>query len=327
MSIELTAEQVEAQNKKLRSVAGTILNKTDEEIASLYLNEDGVVNENFESDLSKIHSDNIQEIRDLNKTRFDDGYKKANSEVLSKAESDINTHFKFEGSGSLVERVSEIIRIERENAVKGVGDKVVTEADVKKHPLYTGLQDGYDELKTDSEKQLNQYKSQVEADKVQSQVIGMVTVEVEKLKPIFNKDTNIAANQKADIIAKVASGSWGIVEGVLTPFDKDGVPARSKHNHPLKTADLIKAQVESFYDLNQGGKGGAPAGGGGTQDGPEGDIKSIDNSKDFKKAFQGAAQAINDARKIVNKEDREEAVKKAQKRWSDLRAHGKGMNF
>lgn len=326
MSEKITGENAEAL-KLLQSFAGTILDKPDDEIASLMFDEDGVVKKDFLSTFKTIHSDHLEATVSKYKGQNDEGYKRGQKETLTKAEKQFNIDHGYEGDEPLVERFKNVLERDKAKAVEGLEGNEITEVEAKKTKWYSELLDEFEALATTHQEEKDELTNSFTQVQVQSKVKDLLLREVKGLKPVYNKDPLKAATQEMELIERINRVNWGIKDSQLIILNKDGTEALNDQHFRFKPDEEIKKIVLSQYDLDASGNNSPPASGGGSQGGKATDIKGIETKDQLMKAMMAATQESYKAQGIKNKEKREEALTEAQDRIDKLHAHGKELNL
>lgn len=327
MSEKITGENAEALAKKLLSFAGAILDKSDDELASLIFKDDGVVNEKFVSDLTELNSQHLESIGSKHKGKFDEGHKAGYKEAYIKLEKQFNTDYEYEGDGPITDRFKTVLNRDIAKALEGSGKEELTDVEIMKRKVYTDLQELRETDRVEHNKALEEKEKYYSSLQTKSQVKDILLTRVRGLNPVYNDDKVRATNQEHALIKDLMDYNWGVKDKELILLDKDDVQAIDSQHHPIKATDVIEKVVLSLYSLDASGNNNPPASGGGSQGGKPTDIKGIDTSDKLMKAMQEATQENYNAQSIKNKEKREEALKETQDRIDKLRAHGKELNL
>lgn len=233
------------------------LNMDETGVASLY-NEDGTLKEDSITTLLQADVDRVQKLKPDTKKVFDDGYKKAQSEVLSKFERDFleKTSYKSDKKGL------DLILEYAANASKQSGE--VNEDAIKKHPLFIStverLQTEKEEAIVAESKKLEQFHSELKKKETFNNVSKKALDIFSTLKPILSKDTQKATNQMGDFIEKLKGYEYDI-QGDEIIVLKDGKVLEDKHGNRIKFDKVIKDEAEKRYDFYVADSRTAPANG------------------------------------------------------------------
>jgi hypothetical protein len=233
-------------SKDLIGVLVDTLNKTEVEVASLF-NEDGTMKPEAKTTILEWDSERVKLLKSgTTKTAFDDGYKKAQSETMSKFETDLKTKTGFKSDKKGVDLVLDYVA-----AQKPVD--VVTDDVVKKHPLYLTLQEqsqvSIDAAKTEGETKLKQFQSEI------SKKESFKTVEQKALeifhaqKPILSKDPIRAKAQEKLFIDQLKGFDYEI-QGDRIVVLRDGKVFENNQGHAVAFEKLIKDTTTTNFDLH-----------------------------------------------------------------------------
>lgn len=218
-------------------------------VASLY-NEDGSLKDDALDNLKRVDAERIQKLKPDTKKFFDDGYKKATSESLTKYEQSIQEAFKIKSDKKGIELISEIISAQ----AKANGTELNEDA-IKKHPHFISTVDRLSKekeeaIKTEAEK-LTQFKTEIEKEKTFNSVAEKAMGIFTGLKPILSQDAGKSKNQLADFVHKLKSFEYQYdSENDLIVVLKDGKVLEDKHGHRIPFEKVVKETAEKYYDFH-----------------------------------------------------------------------------
>lgn len=216
-------------------------------VASLY-NEDGTIKDDALETLKKVDADRVTKLKPDTKKFFDEGYKKATSEVLSKREQEIQDAFKIKSDKKGMELISEIIQ----SQAKANGTELNEDA-VKKHPLYISTVDRLSKekeegIKAESEK-LVKFQTELQKKEVFASVSSKAMDIFNTLKPVLSQDPAKAKNQMTDFADKLKSYEYDI-QGDQIIVLKEGKVLEDSHGHRIPFEKVVKETAERYYDFH-----------------------------------------------------------------------------
>ena len=235
------------------NAASKYFNKTDEELTALLYEDDGDGNlklrENAADVLIGLDAKRIERIKDEASKgateKFDQGYQKAQKDVLSKFEKDLRDKYGVESNKTGIDLIDDIIG----TASKG-GE--ITEDTLKTHPLFLRLENEtkkeYDARIKEVKEEFDSYKENVEREKSMSAVKNKARAAFLSLNPVLSEDKAKAENQIAMFLEGLKP--FGYIPDndtfIITENDKrkeDG------HGNPLSFDNFIKQQAEKTFDF------------------------------------------------------------------------------
>lgn len=208
----------------------------------------------------------VQGLKDNAKTMFDNGFKKAQGEVMSKFEADIKAKFGIDSDKQGIEIIEEII------AAKIPAAKAADPEKVKVDPLYLKMEkelnDQIKAAKAEGEAKLKEFQDGVAKEKTFSKVATKADLELQKLRPILSKDPEKAKNQKK-LLLQTLEGFTYEENGDDLVILKDGKRHEDQHGKPISFASLVKETANQYWDFEQGeehqGSGAEKGGANGNQ--------------------------------------------------------------
>lgn len=268
------------------------LNMDNEQLAELLYkkSDDGTltdeVNENALSELLRLDAERVQKLKPDTKTFFDNGYKKAQSEIAAQWEKKLREKFGVDPDGSA--QGDALL-----DAIKAAAGEHEMKADkVKTHPEYLALE-------TQMRKQAEQLKAEFEAEiekrettYKREQTWGQVSSEIRKaikgLNPILPSD-QAKAERMLELFVNThfrdfeyqPDGNGGFV------VMKDGQRVENQHGHVKALNDLVRETADSVFEF----QAQKPAGNAGNSGGNGGSTVNLKfgSETDYYKARQEAA--------------------------------------
>lgn len=216
-------------------------------VASLY-NEDGSLKDDALDTLKKVDADRVTKSKPDTKKFFDDGYKKATSESLTKYEQNIQEAFKIKSDKKGIELISEII-----SAQSKANGQELNEDAIKKHPLYISTVDRLSKEKEDSVKieseKLIKFQTEIQKEKVFTAVSSKAMDIFNSLKPVLSQDPIKAKNQLIDFAEKLKTFEYDM-QGDQIVVLKDGKVLEDSHGHRILFEKVVKDTAERYYDFH-----------------------------------------------------------------------------
>lgn len=301
---KFNGENKDALIKGLLKFAATSLNKTDAEVAALFLNADDTYNDATDV-LSQQLASHIESVKGDTSKLFDNGYSKGKKEALSQAERDIKSRYGITSDKGLIDLVSEVVQLETESVRNQFEGKEVTEEDFKKSDFYLSLINTHKEQLQAAEDKAKEV-DQVWQKKILAQEVDKYALlEIDKLNPILDADPNRAANQKANLLREINSLNWKLDDdGNLLPLNDDGTHKTNDHGHSVNANEVVKSVVEKFHSLAVSDPHN-PIGGGGNPK-PNGSVKlpnSVDEYKTLREEYKSNPEALSKIKEHAQSQD------------------------
>lgn len=242
------------EKETLIAFLGKTSNMPAETVASLFTkNEDGTedLNDKALDILLKDHADAVQAAKDKEKTMFDNGYKKAQVEVLSKLEKEISDKFEVKSDKKGIELIEEIVTVKTK----------VPELDedkIKVHPVFTKAEKEYqkklkeqeDLYKAEIDKKDKDFARKETMSKIKSKVISKLE---EEIKPIFGTtDKNKQRNQIDRLLMPDIEQLDFIEQDDEIIIMKEGKRLEDKHGKPISFDSFIKENASKHWEFEQG---------------------------------------------------------------------------
>jgi len=225
------------------------------------------------------------------KTAFDDGYKKANSEVLAKFENDFKTKTGYKSDKKGLDLI-----LEYAGSIQ-TKDGAITEDAIKKHPLYLSLQEEKEtavkDALTQGEEKLNQFQTEIKKKETFNSVAQKALEIFHSAKPVLSSDPIKAKKQEELFLRELKAFDYEL-QGERIVVLKEGKVYENQNGHPLKFDDLVKTTANDYFDFHAADKK-QNAGNGGNQ----GDNKKTTFTFDVPKDAAEYAKAISDPNKSL----------------------------
>ncbi len=250
----------------LTGVLSKTLSMDENGVASLF-NEDGTIKDESLQTILDLDVKRISGIKPDTKKFFDDGYKKASSEILNKRDKELQDKFGIKSDKLGVELVNEIIA----EQVKKAGVDLNDEA-VKKHPLFISTVDKLtkdkDEAIAAESGKLTTFQTELKRKETFNSVANKAMSYFNSLKPILSSDATKAENQRALLTEKLGGYEYDI-QGDKIIVLKDGKVLEDEHGNRIPFEKVVKQTAESYYDFHVTDPKSAPANGKQTPNGKE----------------------------------------------------------
>ncbi len=242
----------------LTGVLSKTLNLDEAGVASLF-NEDGTIKDESVQTILDLDVKRITGLKPDTKKFFDDGYKKASSEILNKRDKELQEKFGIKSDKLGIELVNEIIS----EQVKKSGVDLNDEA-VKKHPLYIATVDKLTKDKEDAiaaeSNKLTTFQTELKRKETFNNVANKAMSYFNSLKPILSSDATKAENQRALLTEKLGGYEYDI-QGDKIIVLKDGKVLEDEHGNRVPFEKVVKQTAESYYDFHVTDPKSAPANG------------------------------------------------------------------
>lgn len=293
----------------LKKVITKILGITTDEYADLvYQKEDGsddiVLITNASDLILTKNSDKIQAIKQEGELKFDNGFKKAQKDVLGKIEKEFK-----ENTGYVSDKQGIELFVSYAESIREQVPTDPTEDQIKKTSTYRDMETKKDTDKEDAVKSVqddyDKFKTGITSDKVQSKIEAKAWDLLMAKKP--NVQTGkIGENNKKAFLLEFRNYSFVTNGDDDIDFDKIGIEKGDKrledgHGNPIKYHQLVDNIAVNHYTFEQQDPKGNAGNQGGNQGGTEGNI-----------TFESEAHYL----KLMNKnENNRDELRKIGKAW------------
>lgn len=277
-------------------------NKTEEELTEMLYDkgedEKLVMKEGASEALLTLDESRIKRVRedasgDATK-KFDDGYKKAQKEVLAKFEKDFKAKFGIESDKVGLELVADW----GESLNKGDGS--ITIEKIKTHPEFLKLEKEWNEThkgELDTIKtEFDEFKGGVERNKVLGKIRGMAEQEFLKLNPVLSDDAAKAKRQTELFLDKFNDYDYEFQDDGSVVIKDGEKRMEDSHGNRIGFGSFVKTEADRLYDFTKQTPKNAPANitAGGT-----GTSKATLSVEEYNKKV-GAAQTDEEMVEIFN---------------------------
>lgn len=233
-------------------------NRTEDEIAPLLYDGDEL-KENALQSLIDLDAQKVKRLKEDNTKMFDNGYKKAQKEVLTDYEKKLKTTFAIEEEligDDLINKIKETSSTQGKVKVKEL-----TDDDIKKHPTFLDSERKWKKDKEEAvlakENEFITFKNQIarseKINKVRSRANDIFGV----MKPILPADVTKAERQKALFLNQFDEYDYEITNEKEIFMIKDGKRLENTNGYPILFDDFVKERISDVYELQkQDAKGG-----------------------------------------------------------------------
>jgi len=234
------------------------LNMDDKQVAELVKTEDGEFKNDALDLLLKQNSSHIETLQskakpneELLTERFNNGYAKAQKEVLTKQENEIKQHFGISQDLKGLDLVQAVIK----EKTKAVEQKEITPDEIKRSDVYLNM---VNKMNEDSESKIsevtNQFTTQINDYKKKETfktIYSAADVVINKLNPVFSKEPAIAQNQRKMIHSALESKKFEVKDnGRIIPLNKEDGILENEHGHPVEFDSIVTSITKGLFDLN-----------------------------------------------------------------------------
>ena len=239
----------------LLNVASKYFNKTDEELVEMIYEKDEEGNLTVKEDAADIliglDEKRVQRIKEEANgqatKKFDEGYKKAQKEVLTKFEKDLREKFGLESDKNGLDLIDEIVS----TASKG-GD--ITEETLKTHPLYLKLEgkqkQAFDEKYESLKSEYEGFKTDIERKRAMQGVKAKAKESFLSLNPVLSED-KAKADKQIDLFLRGLDEYGYVVDGDTFIVTKGDDRLEDAHGNPIKIEDFVADRAKEYFDFKQ----------------------------------------------------------------------------
>lgn len=241
----------------LTEFLGRTLNMPVDEAASLLYqtNEDGT--EAIKSDalenLLKKDTERITKFQTERQTYFDNGYKKAAGETLTKFEKDLRAKYQIESDKKGIELIDELLNIK----LSSVTGAELDEEKIKRSKLYLDLQDRVEKEKKliakEWETKFQEREAQQKKEKDFNVVSKTAIDKVLELKPVLSSDKAKADRQLGVVVNELKKYEYQINEDgkILVLENKGGVTSvkEDSHGNVIPFEKFVTSLASEYFDF------------------------------------------------------------------------------
>lgn len=294
-------------------VLGHILNKSHDEIKTALLNEEGEFIENLEQKIKELHDENLTAQTNARKDIFDNGYKKAQKEVLEKKESELRQKFDVSG-GSLDDIVQEIYD-------SGKQEAKINPSDVKNSEIYLADVKKFQTRIQELEAALEGERQQRELDKIRSVAYDRVPAALREAKKVLPEDADLKDYVDLILLQMERKGIKLALndEGDPIPINEEG--NRIRNDRTLKDLTFQEVIESNAFFLptaqNSGGESPGNANPAGGKGGKAYDYSHVKTADDYIKTVDS----------IIAEHSKPEQVTERDERIKALEEHGAALGL
>ena len=217
-----------------------------------------ILNKILEIDAQRV--ENIKKSVDK-KDAFQDGFKKAKSEVLTDFEKGLKEKFGIESDKTGLELVEELVSKKSEG---GQGD--LTEDVIKRSKVFQDMESNLKKqvttVKTEYETKINEIQDGYKAEKTFSNVSQKALQIFNGLNPILPQNKTVADNQVKFFVNTLKDFKFDVQDERIVVMDKDGKVIEDGHGNSRSFEDIVKETASGLFEFkaNNGGSGSGNGG-------------------------------------------------------------------
>jgi len=237
-------------SETLKQLLVKTLGYSQEEVASLFTNEDGLeINDDAMASILERDQKRVERFQTERQTYFDNGFKKAQKETLTKFENDVREAFKIDSDKQGIDLINDIVTNKLGAGVELEEDKI------KVHPLYVKTVDDFNRKVKDTEKiwqdKYNGRESEIVREKTFSTIKQKSKSIIDSLKPLLPKDATKAEKQMGFLYNELSGYEFDLQDETII-VKKDGKLYEDKHGQRIQFDDLIKGIASGIWDFEVG---------------------------------------------------------------------------
>ena len=218
-----------------------------------------ILNKILEIDAQRV--ENIKKSVDK-KDAFQDGFKKAKSEVLTDFEKGLKEKFGVESDKTGLELVEEVVSKKSEGGQGGD----VTEDAIKRSKVFQDMESNLKKqvttVKTEYETKINEIQDGYKAEKTFSNVSQKALQIFNGLNPILPQNKTVADNQVKFFVNTLNDFKFDVQDERIVVMDKDGKVIEDGHGNSRSFEDIVKETASGLFEFkaNNGGSGSGNGG-------------------------------------------------------------------
>ena len=218
-----------------------------------------ILNKILEIDAQRV--ENIKKSVDK-KDAFQDGFKKAKSEVLTDFEKGLKEKFGIESDKTGLELVDEVVSKKSEG---GQGSDVTEDA-IKRSKVFQDMESNLKKqvttVKTEYETKINEIQDGYKAEKTFSNVSQKALQIFNGLNPILPQNKTVADNQVKFFVNTLKDFKFDVQDERVVVMDKDGKVIEDGHGNSRSFEDIVKETASGLFEFkaNNGGSGSGNGG-------------------------------------------------------------------
>lgn len=257
-----------------------------------------ILNKILEIDAQRV--ENIKKSVDK-KDAFQDGFKKAKSEVLTDFEKGLKEKFGIESDKTGLELVEEVVSKKSEGGQGGD----VTEDAIKRSKVFQDMESNLKKqvttVKTEYETKINEIQDGYKAEKTFSNVSQKALQIFNGLNPILPQNKTVADNQVKFFVNTLKDFKFDVQDERIVVMDKDGKVIEDGHGNSRSFEDIVKETASGLFEF-KANNGGSGSGNGGQGQGGSGSSYAGNVPKTFEeleKVMSDTSISIEDRSNIM----------------------------
>ena len=220
-----------------------------------------ILNKILEIDAQRV--ENIKKSVDK-KDAFQDGFKKAKSEVLTDFEKGLKEKFGIESDKTGLELVEEVVSKKSEGGQSGD----ITEDAIKRSKVFqdmeSNLKKQIKQTETDFQNKINEIQDGYKAEQTFSNVSQKALQIFNGLNPILPQNKTVADNQVKFFVNTLKDFKFDVQDERIVVMDKDGKVLEDGHGNSRSFEDIVKETASGLFEF-KANNGGSGSGNGGQQ--------------------------------------------------------------
>lgn len=256
--------------------------------------------------LQKLLDEDAQRVENIKKSvdkkdAFQDGFKKAKSEVLTDFEKGLKEKFGVESDKTGLELVEEVVSKKSEGGQGGD----VTEDAIKRSKVFQDMESNLKKqittVKTEYETKINEIQDGYKAEQTFSNVSQKALQIFNGLNPILPQNKTVADNQVKFFVNSLKDFKFDVQDERIVVMDKDGKVLEDGHGNSRSFEDIVKETASGLFEF-KANNGGSGSGNGGQGQGGSGSSYAGNVPKTFEeleKVMSDTSISIEDRSNIM----------------------------
>ena len=235
------------------------------------------------------------------KPAFQDGFKKAQGEILTKFEKDLKEKFNLESDKMGLELVEELVSKKSEGGQGGD----LTEDAIKRSKVFQDMESNLKKqittVKTEYETKINEIQDGYKAEQTFSNVSQKALQIFNGLNPILPQNKTVADNQVKFFVNTLKDFKFDVQDERIVVMDKDGKVLEDGHGNSRSFEDIVKETASGLFEF-KANNGGSGSGNGGQGQGGSGSSYAGNVPKTFEeleKVMSDTSISIEDRSNIM----------------------------
>lgn len=257
-----------------------------------------ILNKILEIDAQRV--ENIKKSVDK-KDAFQDGFKKAKSEVLTDFEKGLKEKFGVESDKTGLELVEEVVSKKSEGGQSGD----ITEDAIKRSKVFQDMESNLKKqittVKNEYETKINEIQDGYKAEQTFSNVSQKALQIFNGLNPILPQNKTVADNQVKFFVNTLKDFKFDVQDERIVVMDKDGKVLEDGHGNSRSFEDIVKETASGLFEF-KANNGGSGSGNGGQGQGGSGSSYAGNVPKTFEeleKVMSDTSISIEDRSNIM----------------------------